>query len=124
MTIDVDAITKRLRESRHAVDDALQALATVNDGGSDSAAVVSLIERLAAELAARMPVQFPVDIDVWTSREVAAYLKCNPRQVLDRYAPMTSFPEAIRLPNGKGGFGNPKWHARDIVEWVEKFKGR
>lgn len=124
MTIDVDAITKRLRESRHAVDDALQALATVNDGGSDSAAVVSLIERLAAELAARMPVQFPVDIDVWSAKEVADYLKTSARQVVERYAPLTSFPDPIRLPNGRGGVGHPRWHARDIIEWVEKYKGR
>jgi len=33
-----------------------------------------------------------------------------------------SFPSAVRLPNGRGGYGHPKWLESDIEKWVLSFK--
>ena len=60
----------------------------------------------------------PIDIDLWSAREIAAYLKVSPRQVTERYAPLLDFPRPIRLPANKGN-GHARWKASEIITWAE-----
>ena len=61
------------------------------------------LRALARELAARM-----ADDSLLDSDDVAALLKCSPRQVLERYALTPGFPPAIRLrgPESTGWLAN------------------
>lgn len=65
--------------------------------------------------------RIPVEIDIWTAKEVAALLKCSSRQVLERYASKPDFPKPIRLPS-ETGRGYPRWYAREIILWADKYK--
>lgn len=65
--------------------------------------------------------RIPIEIDIWTANEIAALLKCSPRQVVERYAPLPDFPKQHRLPSDAGR-GRPRWKAIEILEWVEKYK--
>lgn len=64
----------------------------------------------------------PVEIDLWDAQSVGAYLKVEKEQVLARYAPLPDFPNAIRLPSPTGGRGRPRWKAREVVAWAEKYQ--
>ena len=81
-----------------------------------------LIEQLADAVAKRIVSPIPITHDLWTSKEIAAFLKCTEQQVLNRYAPLPSFPCAIRLPSLSKGQGRPKWEASEVIEWALKFK--
>jgi hypothetical protein len=81
-----------------------------------------LLNRLTAALAAQAKPQIPVTIDLWRAREVAAYLKVTPRHVLERYAIMPGFPAPIRLPS-PSGIGHPRWKAKEIIAWTERYQG-
>ena len=63
----------------------------------------------------------PVDVDLWDSETIAAYLKCSASHVMQRYAPLPNFPQTIRLPTG-GSRGTPRWKASEVIEWAEKYK--
>lgn len=87
-----------------------------------------LLERLAAAVAERVSARIPVEIDLWSAAEIAAYLKMSERQVTERYAPLPDFPKAYRLPTASGGNGHPRWRAREVIAWAERYvengKGR
>jgi len=65
----------------------------------------------------------PAD-DLWDAKTVAAYLKKGKQQVLERYAPLPDFPQAIRLPLPTGGRGHPLWEEAEVRAWARKHKER
>ena len=70
-------------------------------------------------------ISIPLRIDLWGAKQIAAYLKVTPRQVLERYALLPGFPRAIRLPSISGKRGAPpRWKAWEIIKWVESFQER
>jgi len=83
---------------------------------------ITLIDQLAAAVAARISPAIPLDIDLWSAAEIAAWLKVGTDQVLERYAPLPDFPKAIRLPTPDGGRGRPRWKAAEVIAWAEKYK--
>jgi hypothetical protein len=72
-------------------------------------------------LSAIIPPRIPVEVDLWSSAEVAQFLKCSQSQVLERYAPLPDFPKTIRLPSVTAKKGHPRWKAKDIIEWAGKY---
>lgn len=60
---------------------------------------------------------------LWDAADCAAYLRCQPRQVTERYATLEDFPKAIRLPS-RTGKGHPKWRAEEVRDWVRKYQRR
>lgn len=78
-----------------------------------------LIEQLAAEIAAKMPRQFPIEVALWDHADIAAYLRRqSPKAVSEHIVNLPGFPQAIRLPTGKQGRGHPLWYAREVIAWV------
>ncbi len=82
----------------------------------------ALIDQLAAAVAARISPAIPLEFDLWSAAEIAAWLKVGTDQVLERYAPLPDFPKAIRLPTPDGGRGRPRWKAAEVIAWAEKYK--
>jgi len=82
----------------------------------------TIIDQIAAAVAARISPAIPLDVDLWSSAEVAAYLKVGPNQVIERYAPLPDFPKAIRLPTADGARGRPRWKACEVIAWAEKYQ--
>jgi ABC-type Fe3+ transport system substrate-binding protein len=80
-----------------------------------------LLERLAAAVAERVAPRIPIEIDLWSASEIAAYLKLSERQVTERYAPLPDFPKAYRLPTPSGGSGHPRWKAHEVIAWAERY---
>ncbi|TXF09821.1 helix-turn-helix transcriptional regulator [Pelomicrobium methylotrophicum] len=81
-----------------------------------------LIDRLAAAVAERISRPIPIQVDLWSADEIAAYLKVCRRYVIDRYSKLPDFPPAIRLPSAGGRSGHPRWRASDVIAWAEKYK--
>lgn len=55
----------------------------------------TLIDQFAAAVAARISPAIPLEFDLWSAAEIAAWLKVGPDQVLERYAPLPA--EALRI---------------------------
>lgn len=89
-----------------------------------STAEKHLIEQLAAAVAEHIKPSIPVALDLWSAKEIAAYLKRSERQVTERYAALPSFPKAIRLPVLDGGRGQPLWRAKEIMDWAQRFQDK
>lgn len=64
--------------------------------------------------------RIPVTVDLWSVREIAAYLKRSEPVVRERITALPGFPQAIRLPvvGGKGR-GQPLWKASEVIAWAE-----
>ena len=79
------------------------------------------ISSLVAAITANLPGRFPVDIALWEISDIAAYLHRNEKVVGERIVTLPGFPQAIRLPTGNQGRGNPLWKAQEVIDWVEKY---
>ena len=80
------------------------------------------LDQLAAAITQRLARPIPLDIDLWSAKEVALFLKVGPRQVTERYALSEEFPKAIRLPSVAGVRGVPRWRAFEVVAWAERHR--
>ena len=72
------------------------------------------IQALARQIAVRMDPQALMDAE-----DVAAFLKCSPRYVLEDYAKAPGFPKPLRLTGPEGRRGNARWKREDIQTWVD-----
>lgn len=82
----------------------------------------TLIDELAAAIAGRIAPAIPIDVDLWSSDQIAAYLKRDRRQVTERIAALPDFPKAIRLPALGGGRSQPLWRAVEVIEWANSYQ--
>ena len=58
----------------------------------------SEIDELAAAVARRLTPPVPLEMELWSAKEIAALLKVNPRQVTERYALAEGFPKRSVFP--------------------------
>jgi len=59
----------------------------------------------------------PISVDLWGTKEIAAFLKVGTRQA-SIYASHPTFPKPHRLPSTTGK-GHRRWKAKDIIAWWE-----
>lgn len=76
------------------------------------------IEKIADAVAARIKPAIPVDVDLWSAKELGAYFKVSERQARDRIAAMPGFPQPLRLPSPTGR-AHPRWKAAEVIAWAE-----
>lgn len=62
----------------------------------------------------------PSDNHLWTTVDVAKYLRCSTKTVQNSYVNDPSFPGAIRIM----GKGFPKYEPRDVKGWARRYKER
>lgn len=82
---------------------------------------LNLIEKLAEEVAKRIPPAIPLNVDLWDMSMIAAFLKRDTQVVRERMACLPSFPKAIRLPT-KNGRAQPLYKAKEIIEWTNAYQ--
>jgi prophage regulatory protein len=87
---------------------------------SNDERLIHILERIAEKLNATVP----FDIDLWSSDQIAAYLKKDRRKVMERVVCLPDFPKAIRLPSVTGGKQHPLWKACEVIQWVESYQER
>ena len=87
---------------------------------SNDERLLQVLERITDKLNAAVP----LDIDLWSSDQIAAYLKKDRRKVMERIACLPDFPRAIRLPSTTGGKGQPLWKAKEVIAWAESYQER
>jgi len=89
--------------------------------------------------------KIPVEVDLWSVREIAALLKRSEAVVRERIVTLPGFPKAIRLPAAsagatrgapqspvrrgrpsvsRAGLGQPLWKAREVISWIESHQER
>ncbi|ALX12441.1 hypothetical protein P350_13275 [Burkholderia cepacia JBK9] len=83
----------------------------------------ALIERIVEELAKRIKPQIPIEVALWSTREIGTYLLRPAQVVRERIASLPGFPAPIRLPSGDGGRSFPRWKAAEVIAWVESHQG-
>lgn len=60
----------------------------------------------------------PIEVDLWDTEHIAAYLKRSYSTVRDKVLPLPSFPKPIRLQTSNGT-GHPLYKAREVIRWAE-----
>ena len=65
----------------------------------------------------------PIEIALWTTDDIAAYLKVAANKVVQRYASLPDFPRRIEIPTSEGRVTHPRWKAIEVVRWVEGYRG-
>ena len=67
----------------------------------------------------------PLRVDLWSYKEIAAYLKMKKRTVSDVMTKKPGFPQAIYLPTRSGkGRAHPLWKAAEVIKWAEGHQER
>ncbi|MDI3260276.1 MAG: hypothetical protein QJR02_11330 [Sinobacteraceae bacterium] len=82
------------------------------------------LDRLAQEIAARLPRTVSPEIELWDASMVATYLGVTPARVREHYSTLPGFPVAIRLPATGSKPGHPRWKAAEIIDWAERRRER
>jgi hypothetical protein len=78
-------------------------------------------EILAAILQKLSEKSIPVEVDLWDTEHIAAYLKRSYSTVRDKVLPLPSFPRPIRLQTANGT-GYPLYKAREVIRWAESLQ--
>ncbi|WP_175920733.1 hypothetical protein [Burkholderia pyrrocinia] len=84
-----------------------------------------LIERIVEAIEKRIKPApaVPIELALWSTKEIGAYLLRPAQVVRERIAVLPGFPEPIRLPSGDGGRSFPRWKAAQVIAWVESHQG-
>ena len=77
---------------------------------------------LADLIAAR--IQVPIEHRLWDAAEVADYLRVSKWTFQAEYAPHPKFPRPVRVPGVKNNRMQPRWMARDVIEYMDVCKDR
>lgn len=64
----------------------------------------------------------PLEKQLWTLADVAAYFGRHVVTVRESMAFLTSFPAAIHLPGRGAGRGKALYNAGDVIAWAASFK--
>lgn len=80
----------------------------------------TLIARLEAALDRLERPVVPLEDQLWTLAEVAAYFRRNTQVVRETMTCLPSFPKAVRLPSK--GRAHPLYNAGEVVEWARKHR--
>jgi hypothetical protein len=78
-------------------------------------------EILAAILQKLSEKSIPVEVDLWDTEHIAAYLKYSYSTVRDKILPLPSFPKPICIRTANGS-GLPRYKARDVIKWAESLQ--
>lgn len=82
-------------------------------------AISDLLEALRA-----LATPIPLTVDLWSTREVAQFLKHTEKTTRDKIVAKPDFPRPIRISTGARGRGHPRWKAREVIAWAEKQQER
>ncbi|HZW86421.1 MAG TPA: hypothetical protein VFF41_03065 [Gallionella sp.] len=82
------------------------------------------IEQLADAIAERVGLVIPLSVALWDSGACAAFMVVSMNHFRQYVAALPGFPQAIRLPKTDGKTGQPRWKAREVIEWTDKFQER
>ena len=84
-----------------------------------------IIKQLAAEISAQITPAVPVSAAFWSKKELCACLSVS-ESTLNKIILTPDFPVSYRFPastdGGKKGY--PRWSAREVLAWAEKYRGK
>lgn len=80
-----------------------------------------VVEQFADAIARQMARRIPLSVDLWGYAEIGAFLKVSATHVAGQYATRADFPKAIRLPTLGKGLAHPRYKAREVIAWADKY---
>lgn len=60
----------------------------------------------------------PINVDLWDTKNISAYLKRSVTTVRDEICALPSFPRPVRLPTK--GRAQALYKAREVIAWAEQ----
>lgn len=110
------AIAQHLKEAAAL----MAAQSTSSAGGSiNEAEIIARLDLILMKLDA--PV-VPLEQQLWTLAEVAAYFGRHVVTVRESMACLPSFPPAIHLPGRGAGRGKALYNAGEVIEWAKTYQ--
>lgn len=82
------------------------------------------IDELAQEIANRVRPAVPIDVALWSTEDIAGYLRRSADVVRERIVCLPTFPKPIRLPANRKGAksSHPLWKASEVIAWTESHR--
>jgi len=59
---------------------------------------------------------------LWTNAEIAEYISVTYKYANEYIVTHHEFPDPVRLPNKIGKTGNPRWYAKEVIDWVSTYR--
>lgn len=83
-----------------------------------------IIKQLADELSARISPVVPINAAFWSKKELCACFSVS-ESTLNKIILTPGFPVSYRFPASTAGKkGYPRWAAKEILAWAEKYRGK
>ena len=74
-------------------------------------------EQLIAFIEQQTKPQIPITVDLWSVKEIAAFLKMSESSVRERIVTADGFPKPKRLKTNRG-LSHPRWKAAEVIRWA------
>lgn len=81
---------------------------------SEKEILAAILQKLSAK-------SIPVEVDLWDTEHVAAYLKRSYSTVRDKIIVRPDFPRPIKL-NATQERAHPLYKAREVIRWAESLQ--
>ena len=81
---------------------------------SEKEILAAILQKLSAK-------SIPVEVDLWDTEHVAAYLKRSYSTVRDKIIVRPDFPRPIKL-NATQERAHPLYKAREVIQWAESLQ--
>lgn len=83
-------------------------------GGGEKELLAAILQKLSAKT-------IPVEVDLWDTEHIAAYLKRSYSTVRDKIIVRPDFPRPIKL-NATQERAHPLYKAREVIRWAENLQ--
>ena len=88
----------------------------------ESKIVERLDQLIAVILDSKLRPRIQPDVILWDTKDISEYIGISYKYTCEYIVSHHKFPCAIRLPTKDGRRGHPRWYARDVIEWVNKYR--
>lgn len=88
-----------------------------------------LIEQLAAAVAQKIgqapaPAPIPVEFQLWSTENIATYLRRSRSTVRDEVVHLPSFPKPVRLPTASKQRSQALYKAPEVIAWAARHQSK
>lgn len=90
----------------------------MNQAETDEAIITRLDELTAAVLDSKVSAKMTLDLTLWSTKDVAAYVGVSYKYASEHLVTHHTFPNALRLPTKRALKGHPRWYAGEVINWV------
>lgn len=84
--------------------------------------ITKLDQLVSATLNNKLAPKVGFDKVLWDTSQIAEYISVSYKYASEYVVTHHTFPLAIRIHNKSGKSGHPRWYAKEVIDWVAKWR--